>query len=211
MKSFESWIIDDIESVFEIEQNYESEILYNWLKSNILAIEYKKELITVFKNYLLKNVNTFNEDELKMQFIAPFLAVVDFMNGKYKAFSQRSLTLSNDKVETSGIVDFMLARGKSRPVEPLFCLHEYKQQHPSKKNDPLAQLLIAMLAAQSKNNNNQPVYGVLVEGRFWYFIVLHQKEYGVSDAFDATTADIYQIYSILCKLKEYIEEMVKDL
>jgi len=93
-------------------------------------------------------------------------------------------------------------------VDPYFFLHEYKQQHPSKKNDPLAQLLIAMLAAQTKNNNNQPFYGTLVEGRFWYFVILSQKEFAVSDALDATTDEIYLIYAILCKVKEYINDII---
>jgi len=205
MKSFESWLYDEVENFFQIERDFDNDILNNWLNSDIVPNQFHKELIALFKDNMLKNVNSLNEDELKMQFIAPFLALVNFVSDKYKPFSQRSLTLKTDKIETSGIVDFMVARGKSRPQEPLFFLHEYKQQHPSKKNDPLGQLLISMVAAQAKNNNNHPVYGVLVEGRFWYFIVLQSKKYAVSNAFDATTKEINQIYAILCKTKDYID------
>jgi len=87
----------------------------------------------------------------------------------------------------------MIATGRSKPKEPFFFLHEYKQLHPSKKNDPLGQLLIAMVTAQAKNPNPHPVYGVVVEGRFWYFVVLNDKEYAVSNPFDACDVDIYQI------------------
>jgi len=210
MKSFESWIIDEIESVFELNQVREHKILTEWINSKINISEINRSFLDLFKEKLYNNVNFWNEDELKMNFISPLIMLVDFINNKYKPFSQRTLSLTTDKIETSGIVDFMLARGKARPVEPFFFLHEYKQQHPSKKNDPIAQLLIAMLAAQAKNNNNQPIYGVLVEGRFWYFLILHHKEYAVSDAFDATTNQIYQIYSILNKLKDYVNEMLKS-
>jgi len=102
----------------------------------------------------------------------------------------------------------MVATGKSRPKEPFFFLHEYKPQHPSKKNDPLGQLLIAMVAAQAKNDNQHPIYGALVEGRIWYFVVLQGTEYSVSSGSNAATNDIFQIYAILCKVKDYINEIL---
>jgi len=208
MKSFESWSYEDVEIEFEIERNYNSEILNNWLKSDIKPSQSHLEFINILKDILFKNVNALNEDELKMQFISPFISLINFNTDNYKPFSQRSITLKTDKVETSGIVDFMVAKGKTRPKEPLFFLHEYKQQHPSKKNDPLGQLLIAMVAAYFKNNNSQPVYGILVEGRFWYFVVFQQKEYAVSYAYDASDDDIFQIYSILNKTKNYIDDSI---
>jgi len=210
MKSFESWSYEDVEIEFDIVKNKKSIVLQNWLDAEIKNNDIYNFLINDLKEKLLDNVNDWNEDELKMQFIAPLINLVNLSSDKYKPFSQRSLTLKTDKVETSGIVDFMVARGKARPKEPLFFLHEYKQQHPSKKNDPLGQLLIAMVAAQLKNKNNDTVYGVLVEGRFWYFVILKDKEYAVSYAFDATKEEIFKIYSILYKTKNYIDVFIKE-
>jgi len=209
MKSFETWLFDEVEIAFEITRNKHSPLLQQWLSSKIIINEIDNIIITKLKDKLVDNVDAWNEDELKMQFIAPFLNVVNLSSDKYKPFSQRSLTLKTDKMETSGLVDFMIATGKSRPKEPFFFLHEYKQQHPSKKNDPLGQLLIEMVAAQLKNTIPHPVYGALVEGRVWYFVVLHEKEYAVSKIFDACENDIYQIYAILCKVKDYIEEILE--
>jgi len=208
MKSFESWIIDEIESVFEINHVRNHKLLVDWVNCEVTITDINRSFLDLYKEKLYNNANFWNEDELKMNFISPIIMLVDFITNKFKPFSQRSLSLKTDKVETSGIVDFMIATGKSRPQAPFMFLHEYKQQHPSKKNDPIGQLLIAMLAAQAKNENNFPVYGVLIEGRFWYFFILIDKQYMVSDAFDATTNDIYQIYSILYKVKEYINQLV---
>ncbi len=209
MKSFESWTFEDVEIKFNLERNFKFELLNSWLSASIEPSQNKKESIELLKNDLTKNVNSWNEDELKMQFIAPLLHLIQFSTEYYKPFSQRSLTLKTDKIEVSGIVDFMIARGKARPREPYFFLHEYKQQHPSKKNDPLGQLLISMVAAQIKNNNQCPIYGVLVEGRYWYFIIVTEKKYEISKGFDACEDDIYQIYAILCKVKDYIDEFIK--
>ncbi len=208
MKSFESWTFEDVEIEFQIERNYDSNLIEKWLQSKVDISENIKSNISILKTNILKNINTWNEDELKFQFISPLLWLVDFNNDKYKPFTQRSLTLKTDKIEVSGIIDFMIATGKVRPKEPLLFIHEYKQQHPTKKNDPLGQLLIAMVAAQLKNKNKEPVYGVLVEGRFWYFVILKEKEYAVCNPYDACTDSIYQIYSILCKAKEYFEEIL---
>jgi hypothetical protein len=208
MKSFESWLFDDVESAFQIELKIQNKTLSDWLQSNYDIKERQKESILMLKDVLFRNVNTWNEDELKMQFIGPLLSIVNYNTDKYKAFTQRSLTLKTETIETSGLVDFMIATGKSRPKEPFFFLHEYKSQHPSRKNDPLGQLLIAMVAAHEKNSIPHPIYGVLVEGRFWYFVVLHQKEYSVSRPYDAGENDIYQIFAILCKVKDYIEEIL---
>ncbi len=208
MKSFETWTFEDVEIAFQIERNYQSELLSKWLLTERNIIESQQNSIAILKNILLKNVNTWNEDELKMQFIGPLLSIVNYNTDKYKPFTQRSLSIKTDKVETSGLVDFMIATGKVRPREPFFFLHEYKPEHPSKKNEPLGQLLIAMVAAQLKNEKPHPVYGVLVEGSTWYFVVVHEKEYAVSNLYDACSDSIYQIFAILCKVKDYIEEIL---
>ncbi len=208
MKSFETWLYDDVETSFNIERKYDYQLLTDWLQATNKPNERQKESLDILKINILKNVLAWNEDELKMQFIAPILNVVNLTSDKYKPFSQRSLTLKTDNVETSGLVDFMIATGKSRPKEPFFFLHEYKSQHPSKKNDPLGQLLIAMVAAQLKNERPHPVYGVLVEGSAWYFVILNGKEYAVSNLFDACNESIFQIFAILSKVKNYIEEIL---
>ncbi len=208
MKSFEGWLFDEVEIAFSINLVKKHKCLTDWISTKKDITEFEKKSIDNLLEQISNNVNTWNEDELKMFFIGPLISLVNYNTEKYKSFTQRSLTLKTNEGETSGLVDFMIATGKSKPKEPFFFLHEYKQVHPSKKNDPLGQLLIAMVAALEKNAHTHPVYGVVVEGRFWYFVVLQEKEYAVSRGFDATENDTYQIYAILCKVKDYIEEIL---
>jgi len=208
MKSFESWSFEDIEIAFSIERVKKHKLLTDWISTQKTLSDFEKRNVDNLLEQLCDNVETWNEDELKMQFIGPLLSLVNFNTGRYKSFTQRSLTLKTDTVETSGLVDLMVATGKARPREPFFFLHEYKAQHPSKKNDPLGQLLIAMVAAQLKNDNAHPVYGVLIEGRLWYFVVLQAREYVVCQPFDAGSEDIYQIFTVLCKVKDFIDSML---
>jgi hypothetical protein len=67
-----------------------------------------------------------------------------------------------------------------------------------------------MLAAQAKNNGlNIPIYGLYNIGQFWFFIVLQNKEYTVSKAFDATDKDdLKQIINLLQYVKAHIERNV---
>jgi len=207
MKSFESWTFEDVQDTFEIRKTKDFALLKNWISATCKRNEFQNHNLNHLKNKISDYVDTWNEDELKLQFIGPFLDVVNYESPKYKAFSQRTLTLKKENINVGGRIDYMLARGLIKPKQPFFFFNEYK---PSKRgnNDPLGQLLIEMIAGQYQNNNNTPIYGAYTEGRFWYFVVLSEKEYAVSPSYDATKDDIYQIYAILCKVKDYIEEIL---
>jgi len=103
----------------------------------------------------------------------------------------------------------MVATGLQKPKRPFFFLHEYK---PARRviNDPDGQLLIEMLATQTLNQNEKPLYGVVVEGKDWFFVILEGNKYIISPSYDSTKDEIYQIYAILCKVKDYIEEILAE-
>ena len=62
-----------------------------------------------------------------------------------------------------------------------------------------------MIAAQYKNANQNPIYGCWLQGRTWVFTTLHDKNYCVSQYYDATNPkDLYQIIYILRNLKSVI-------
>lgn len=48
-------------------------------------------------------------------------------------------------------------------------------------------------------------------GRFWHFVVLHEKEYSVSDAFKATDDEICKMTSMLLFAKAGIEKTLKEM
>ena len=80
---------------------------------------------------------------------------------------------------------------------------------PSSNNDPEGQLLSAMLTTQTLNVATYPLYGVYVQGKYWNFVILKDKEYAISPSFDATKeVDLNSIVSILKRCKGYIEKQL---
>ncbi|MDX2303409.1 MAG: hypothetical protein NW226_11445 [Microscillaceae bacterium] len=204
-RPFEQWLFEDVEIEFGIERIKDMPLLLDWLhvpqEAASLPDNFEELRIS-----LLDNVEMWNEDELKMMFIALFLAQFKYNNlPHYKVFTQRLLSLQTETVEASGKVEWMIATGKQTPKKPFFFLQEYKPEKNS-SNDPLGQLLIAMVDVQMLNNNPQkPLYGCYTIGRLWFFVVLLGKEYSVSRAYDATqTDDLSAMVIILERVKEYI-------
>jgi hypothetical protein len=136
--------------------------------------------------------------------------LVDFHQLSYRPFLERELNVAYAEGKRLwGVVDFLVATGRQSPKQPFFFLHEYKRQLDT-SNDPLGQLLAEMVAAQTANANSHPIYGAYVVGRHWYFIVLDEKIYGESLAYDATKEDeLLQIVAILKKTKILIEQLVQ--
>lgn len=89
-------------------------------------------------------------------------------------------------------------------------MHEYKREKKY-SGDPIGQMLGAMLIGQAKNNNDRPIYGCYVQGRFWFFSVLVGNQYVISNSFNSSELeDAKQIIYILRKLKEIILERLMD-
>ena len=62
-----------------------------------------------------------------------------------------------------------------------------------------------MLIAQEKNEIQRPLYGCAVVGELWYFMVLDNKTYSISDGYLASNADGLQtILLILRKFKHIL-------
>lgn len=95
-------------------------------------------------------------------------------------------------------------------VSHFFFLHEYKKKRGS-ADDPLAQVLVEMLAASTLNADGKPIYGCYIVGRNWFFIVLEGRNYAVSDTFVATQDDIFQIVAILKTIKHHVQQEAKRL
>jgi hypothetical protein len=66
-------------------------------------------------------------------------------------------------------------------------------------------MLSAMILAQDLNNDQKPMYGCWLQGKFWNFTTLIGRDYCVSKTYDATDMeDLHQIVFILRKLKDLI-------
>lgn len=202
--NFESWETQDLEITFGLKRVKNMPLLEDWLKSTTEFDDYTKNNIEELRERIFDFVDFWNEDELKMQAISRILDIVKYTNEEYTVFSQRPIKATVNDIELYGRVDFMLAKGRQKPIQPYFFIHEYKQERKG-DSDPKGQLLAELLAAQSNNENEFPMYGCYVVGRNWFFVVLEKNQYAVSNAFNASDSDIYQIIAILRKMKDYIK------
>jgi hypothetical protein len=207
-KPFEQWLFEEVELAFGIDRIEGLDALKQWLY--VPDAPPLSERMDALRIDLAQNVEMWNEDDIKMMFIALLLAEIRFNNlPHYKVFTQRLFTIQTPEVEAAGKVEWFVATGKQIPKKPFFFLQEYKPEKTS-GNDPLGQLLIAMIDAQILNEAPQePIFGCYNIGRIWFFVVLIGKEYGVSRAYDATqTDDLTDMVAILKKVKAYIHEQL---
>lgn len=210
MRNFENWETQDLEIEFGLTQLRQMPLLDAWLKSTTTLTENETNLVEYLRNKLLDNADFWNEDELKLQFIAPLLLVVNFDMPNVKVFSQRSMSATINGIEIGGRVDFMLAKGKQKPIQPYFFIREYKQESKKGSSDPKGQLLSELLTAFHRNESKFPLYGCYVVGRNWFFVILDGNKYAVSNAFNASDDDIYKIIANLRQVKVYIQQVIGE-
>jgi len=209
MKSFKHWTRQDISDEFGLKITRNCKDLENWLSTPAKLANAEKESLDSLKEKLIRYVDIWNEQELIIKFISFIIGMADYDTDEFKSYANRKLKGKIDGKEVSGEVDLMIASGEFEPKRPYFCLHEYKKEE-GVNNDPLGQLLIAMLTAQELNNNEFPIYGAYVSGRNWFFLTLKNNSYCISNEFVATRDDIYDIMRIMKGLKSIIENQKTD-
>lgn len=207
MRTFSSFTFDVVEKTFNITEKKELSLLSEWLSSDFHGDEFTIHQLHKLKKHLADKAKVWNEDELKMFFIGPLIEEADLTTDDFQPFTQRQFSATIGNEEIGGRVDFLIAKGRRLPELPYFCIHEYKQE-PDKEGDPLGQVLAAMAVAYCINQDNHPILGAYVIGRSWFFVVLEDKQYAISNAYNAADEDIFQIFAILQKSKEIIQRYV---
>ncbi len=211
-KSFKDWTYEEVNNVFGLKRVRNLPNL-DKLATIKLPIDYpKRDIIEEYRLRLFDYIETWNEDEYKFFFISQFLGLVNFSSSYYKAFTQRPLSVSyeNDTKKTEGLVEFMLAKGLQTPKKPHFFLHEYKPEK-RKNNDPLGQLLIGMVAAKKLNQDDKPIYGIYLNGRNWFLVLLEDEQYAVSNPYVATSNDIFDLFAVLLFFKDEMEKLYQEI
>ena len=207
-KTFENCTWSELNKWFDLTKHKGNDFSYlqNLLDASINISNPIQSALHKLHQNLIDNFMDWNEDELKMQFIAPLLYLVDYTDSpKYHPFSQRSLQFQIDDIELAGVVDWILASGKQFPEEPYFFLHEYKKEKGS-NNDPLGQILAAMITAQYLSTDKERIiYGAYIVGKDWYFVALKGNEYANSLPYSTTDLTVLKkLYAILTHLKSLI-------
>jgi hypothetical protein len=177
----------------------------------VAVIDDEHKRLLESKRQLLEIEGEFwNEEELKMQFLAFVFEVVQINEPNLiKLFYERPLVANLNGYSINLICDAMLAtpKGIGTPKKPYFFLQEYKKA----KNAPDAegQVLAAMLVAQHENNNNQAVFGCYIQGKYWTFCSLYQQSYCISTSLDATQIeDLNKVVATLKNLKKTILKQI---
>jgi hypothetical protein len=183
--------------------------LESWLQTSVSLNAEEEKVFLELLNLVVKKGDFWNEESLKMNFIAPLLQNFIKFNDeqdRYESFYDETISATVEGIYLQTETDFMIAKGVGDIVQiPYFHFQEYKRSKKSPP-EPMAQLLEAFLIAQEKNKNGKPLYGVVIVGRSWQFVVMEGKKYASSTIFDATNkTDLLQIIAILRKFKVILE------
>ena len=160
---------------------------------------------------LIENADSWNEEELKMQFISFVIFLARFKK-PIRTYYDREISAEINGIFVCSKVDMMLSKGIGELIKtPYFFLHEWNATRYKREKkyagDPVGQMLGGMLIGQAKNIDNNPIYGCYVQGRFWFFSVLDGKQYTVSKGFDSSELeDVQKIIFILKKVNLIIQE-----
>lgn len=206
-KTTQKWTTGSLTVAFGLKRTLENYLFLDDLmdvsKESITTDELR--VLEELRIPLLKNYLSWNEETLKMKFISLLLHQVQYDNDDIQVLYDAEIKGKVDTINLKAIADFTVARTVEDVVQtPYFYFHEYKRKK-NNADDPIAQVLIPSLIAQSQNNDNQPILGCYVIGELWYFMVLHGKEYAIGKGLDATDIDgLSHIFLILRKIKTII-------
>jgi len=158
--------------IFGLRKVEKLEDLDRWLeKTTKLTLE-EKNIALFYNKRLLKNIDSWNEQELSLGFIGPLVNIIDFkVPYQLNFFAQRPISAIIGDYELSGKPDGMLAAGNFEPEAPFFAFQEYKKDINS-SGDPAGQNLAAMLVGQVQNKEQEIIYGCYIVGRLWYFMIM---------------------------------------
>lgn len=200
----------NVQVTYDISRVVNCEVLKAWQSTKGSLEPYQIAWLTDVRHNLEREWDYWNEEELKMEFVSSlFQAAKINTPQRIKTFYERTLSgklKDTDEEPLTVVCDCVVAAPNKggKPTNPYFFFQEFKKTKGD-KNDPEAQMLVAMLLAQKMNNDDKPIYGAWLQGRIWNFTVLNQKEYCTGRSFDATDeAQLHQIVCILQGLKALI-------
>ena len=174
------------------------------------STNYNLEILQEIVDSAKDEIDSWTEQELIIKHLSAILKIANLKGENYNTFAGRPIGADVEGVELSGYVDFLVASGRYEPVRPYFFVHEFKKSI-NHSGDPFAQLIGELLVAKELNqDNNSPVYGLVVIGRLWYFVILNQKEFTRLQPLNSTDIDDLQIiFDKLAGIKQYIEIEVR--
>ena len=181
-------------------------LMQEWVGATVILTEIEQ---TNFEKLWLrakKHIKAWQEEELKVKFIAPLLELCDLIDGQgYETYLEKTISAVVDGYFLKTKTDFMISKGiMDKPLRPYFHVQEWKP-HKKPTGDSMAQLLEGMLIAQALNEDGLPIYGCEVVGKQWSFTILERKQYCTSESYNVTKRDeLLQVIAILKKFREIL-------
>ncbi len=206
---FNNCTLPQLDSTFALEQIRHCPLLDEWLNGQSSISAFERQVLVTLREKLIVGADDWNEVELAYNFIGPIMSFVNYTGRKCNFFAERPFSGNVEGIAMRGRPDGMIASGVRVPGRPYFCFQEYKKEK-NPEGDPAAQVLAAMLLAQELNEHRCPIYGCYVKGRDWFFLILREKQYAISEPYIATREDIFDIFRILKMLKQIIFTMLGE-
>lgn len=210
--SFRQCTLTLLDRLFGLRKSFSPALLDHWLPANIELSDIERKILQNYQELLILNSDAWNEQELSLHFIGPILGLARFTEPyRFNLFAERKIGAilpgQNDEIELSGEPDGLIATGYREPEIPMFAFTEYKRDLDP-EGDPAGQTLAAMLVGQKLNATAHPIYDCYVVGREWFFMVLQDKHYAISNGHNALqTAELEEILRILKALKLIIYDL----
>jgi hypothetical protein len=204
--NFRDWTLDKIDIAFGTVQLQKNALLDEWLGYKYRLSAFERRYLKELQETWFLGGDDWLEIELENKFISPLIVFAKIDNREFAYFLERELAATIGEYELSGKVDDMVASGYRSPKKPYFCLNEYKSES-NPDGDPRGQALIAMLVAQTLNNDQKPIFGSYIVGRHWHFMVLQGNEYTISKSYTIDDNEIFAVYQVLKGLRFQIEHL----
>ncbi len=75
MKSFETWLLEEVEITFSLTKQDDYPLLNEWLEAEYKPTQITDTLLNSYKISAQQSINSWNEDELKFHFINALLTL----------------------------------------------------------------------------------------------------------------------------------------
>ncbi|MCB1189684.1 MAG: hypothetical protein KDK90_04580 [Leptospiraceae bacterium] len=203
----------DLRDLFCIERIIHREIFNTWFNCSIILNIEDETFLQALIESESDLINRYNEEELKIYFLAPILNRVNFKNKtkKMRAFYEESLEYETEDFKLSGSIDFFVSKGLDYPEKPYFFIQEFKRD--KEYSNPEPQLLAELIVA-SELNSFELLKGAYIIGENWTFVILrrlakHKYEYFISEKYNSCKIEeLKVIYRNLLFVKKEIEDLL---
>jgi hypothetical protein len=207
--SFGKITVKELRTLFDLERVYDHQVFNHWFNCDVQVTDEEVNFLTTLLEREIDLIKVYNEEDLKIHFIAPILNKIDYKSFKYKIrdFYEETLVYETPQFILSGIMDFVVATGLEYPENPYFFIQEFKKG--LQYSNPEPQLLAELIAAVELNNV-KTIKGAYIIGGNWSFMILtklaqHKYQYSISQNYDSTDLDkLIAIYKNLQFVKQQI-------